>query len=104
MYWGSLTMVLPWDTAKIWEMAVLLIFLLQFLSILSNLVLAKIGARFGDTPNQARSGPINWDQPNQTQLGVNVGDAPNQRPDFGDAPISHNAKKRCNAAALCLPR
>jgi hypothetical protein len=78
-------------------MAVLLIFLLQFLSILSNLVLAN-------TPNQARSGPINRDRPNQTQSGVNVGDAPNRRPDFGDAPISHNAEKRCAAAALCLPR
>jgi hypothetical protein len=31
---------------KVWEMAVLLIFLPQFLSILSNLVLTKIGARF----------------------------------------------------------
>jgi hypothetical protein len=79
-------------------MAVLLIFLPQFLSILSNLALAKIR----DTPNQARLGPINrdWAQsigigPNQTQsdpIGVNFGDAPNQRPDFGDVPIGHDAK------------
>jgi hypothetical protein len=34
-------------------MAVLLIFLLQFLSILSTLALAKIGPDFGNTPNQA---------------------------------------------------
>ncbi len=58
MYWGSLTTHLEnvlgfadngvalGHFTKIWEMAVLLIFLLQFLSILSNLVLAKIGARF----------------------------------------------------------
>jgi hypothetical protein len=39
--------------AKIWEMAVLLIFLPQFLSILSNLALTKIGPDFGDTPDQA---------------------------------------------------
>jgi hypothetical protein len=32
--------------AKIWEMAVLLIFLPQFLSILSNLALAKIRPQF----------------------------------------------------------
>ena len=45
--------------AKIWEMAVLLIFLPQFLSILSNLALAKIGARFW---RYSRSGPIGPDQ------------------------------------------
>jgi hypothetical protein len=44
--------------AKIWEMAVLLIFLPQFLSISSNLAAArqkwaKIGADFDDTPDQA---------------------------------------------------
>jgi hypothetical protein len=83
--------------AKIWEMAVLLIFLPQFLSILSNLALAKIGpilAIFG----------IGLTRPDQTRLGVDFGNAHDQRPNFDDAPISHDAKKWCAAAAPCLPR
>ncbi len=59
-------------------------FLAAILSILSTLALAKIGADFGDTPDQAQSGPINWDQaqpdtirPNLAQSGVDFGDAPN---------------------------
>jgi hypothetical protein len=84
--------------AKIREMAVLLIFLPQFLSILSTLALAKIGPDFGATLDQARSGPINRDrarstgigpdQTDQTRSGVDFGDALDRRLDFGDAPIT----------------
>ncbi len=52
---------------------------------------------------------LNWAwsigiRPNQTRSGLDFGNAPNQRPNFGDAPISHDAKKWCAAAAPCLPR
>jgi hypothetical protein len=55
--------------AKIWEMAVLLIFLPQFLSILSNLALAKIGPRFWQYSRSGRLGPINQDQADQSGPG-----------------------------------
>jgi hypothetical protein len=37
-------------------------------------------------------------------LGVNFGDAPDRRPNFGDALISHNAKKKVHCCCAMLAR
>ncbi len=54
----------------------------------------------GIRPDQSGLGPT---RPEQTRLGVDVGDAFDRRPDFGEAPIGHDARKWC-APAPCLPR
>ena len=96
--------------AKIREMAVLLIFLPQFLSILSNLRSPKSGPDFGDTPDQARSigigpdqsgsGPINRDRPRS----IGIGRSGPTRPDRESILVMRRSATMPKNGALLLRR